>query len=64
MRNSLKTIIDKVKHLYDQHNEILDYLFQHYWKDTRPSKMEEKESVIDFSGLSDVFSTTAIIPER
>ena len=26
--------------------------------------MKEKESVIDFSGLPDVFSTTAIIPEQ
>ena len=44
MLNSLKKITDKIKQLYDQHNEILDYLFQHCWKDTRPSEIEEKVS--------------------
>jgi hypothetical protein len=47
MLNSLKTITDKVKQLYDQHNEILDYLFQHCWEDIRPLEIEEKEGGID-----------------
>ncbi|NQE05981.1 hypothetical protein C5S32_08935 [ANME-1 cluster archaeon GoMg1] len=46
MRNSLKKITDKVKQLYDRHNEILDYLFQHYWKDSRLLETEEKKSDI------------------
>jgi hypothetical protein len=46
MRNSLKKITDKVKQLYDQHNEILDYLFQHYWKDSRLLETEEEKSDI------------------
>jgi hypothetical protein len=58
MLNSLKKITDKVKHLYDQHNEILDYLFQHYWEDTRPSKIKEEKSVVDSSNLLDFFGTT------
>jgi len=50
MLNSLKKITDKVKQLYDRHNEILDYLFQHYWKDTRPLETKEEKSVtyLDF----------------
>ena len=48
MLNSLKKITDKVKQLYDQHNEILDYLFQHCWEDTRPLEIEETESDLDF----------------
>ena len=52
MFNPLKKITDKVKQLYDQHNEILDYLFQHYWKDTRPLEIKEKKSDIDFSAIS------------
>ena len=47
MLNSLKKITDKVKQLYDRHNGILDYLFQHYWKDTRPLETEEETSDID-----------------
>ena len=46
MLNSLKKITDKVKQLYDRHNEILDYLFQHYWKDTRPLEIKEEKSEI------------------
>ncbi|MCG7847743.1 MAG: hypothetical protein MIO93_01000 [ANME-2 cluster archaeon] len=46
MLNSLKKITDKVKQLYDRHNEILDYLFQHYGKDTRPLETNEEKSVI------------------
>jgi hypothetical protein len=57
MLNSLKKITDKVKQLYDQHNEILDYLFQHYWKDTRLLEIEEKKSDIDLD-----FSLTMITP--
>jgi hypothetical protein len=52
MLNSLKEITDKVQQLYDQHNEILDYLFQHYWKDTRPLEIKEKKSDRDFSATS------------
>jgi len=52
MLNSLKKITDKVKQLYDRHNEILDYLFQHYWKDTRPLETEEVTSDTDFSDFS------------
>jgi len=48
MLNSLKKITDKVKQLYDQHDEILDRLFQHCWEDTRPLEIEETESGIDF----------------
>jgi hypothetical protein len=49
MLNSLKRITDKVKQLYDRHNGILDYLFQHYWKDTRPLETEEETSnILDF----------------
>lgn len=48
MLNSLKKIINKVKQLYDQHDEILDRLFQHCWADTRPLEIEETESGIDF----------------
>jgi hypothetical protein len=44
MLNSLKKITDKVKQLYDRHNEILDYLFQHYWKDSRLLETEEEKS--------------------
>jgi hypothetical protein len=51
MLNSLKKITDKVKQLYDKHNEILDYLFQHYWKDNRPSKIKEEKSVRDFGEM-------------
>ena len=47
MFNSLKKITVKVKQLYDQHNEILDCLFQHCWADTRPLEIEEKEGGID-----------------
>ncbi|MBE9593458.1 MAG: hypothetical protein IMF19_08250, partial [Proteobacteria bacterium] len=47
MFNSLKMITDKVKQLYDQHNEILEYLFLHHWKDARPLEIEEKEGGID-----------------
>jgi len=46
MLNSLKKITDKVKQLYDQHNEILDYLFKHCWKDTRPLETEEKSDML------------------
>ena len=46
MLNSLKKITDKVMKLYDRHNEILDYLFQHYWKDTRPLETNEEKSII------------------
>ena len=49
MLNSLKKITDKVKQLYDQHNEILDYLFQHCWEDIRPLEIEETESDFDFA---------------
>jgi len=64
MLNSLKKITDKVKQLYDQHGKILDYLFQHYWKDTRPSKIKEETSVTDFNDLFDSLSgpTTTITP--
>ena len=49
MLNSLKKITDKVKQLYDRHNGILDYLFQHYWKDTRPLETEEETyDILDF----------------
>ena len=51
MLNSLKKITDKVKQLYDWHNEISDYIFQHCWKDNRPSKIKEEKSVIDFDEL-------------
>jgi len=46
MLNSLKKITDKVKQLYDQHNEILDYLFKHCWKDARPLETEEKSDML------------------
>ena len=46
MLNSLKNITDKVKQLYDQHNEILDYLLKHWWKDTRPLETEEKSDML------------------
>ncbi len=49
MFDPLKEIINKVKQLYDQHDEILDCLFQHCWEDTRPLEIEETESDIDFS---------------
>ena len=65
MLNSLKKIIDKVEQLYDQHDKILDYLFHHCWKDTRPSKIKEETSV---TGFNDMFSlgdlTTTITPEK
>ncbi len=58
MLNSLKKITNNVQQLYDQHNEILDYLFQHYWKDTRPLEIEETESAMDLD-----FSLMNITPE-
>ncbi|NQE44855.1 hypothetical protein C5S31_02370 [ANME-1 cluster archaeon GoMg2] len=66
MLNSLKKITDKVKQLYDQHGKILDYLFQHYWKDTRPSKIKEETSVTDFNDFFDSLSspTTTITSEK
>lgn len=66
MLNSLKEITDKVKQLYDQHDKILDYLFQHYWKDVRPSKIKEETSVTDFNDMFDSLGgpTTTVIPER
>jgi hypothetical protein len=48
MLDPLKEIINKVKQLYDQHDEILDCLFQHCWEDTRPLEIEETDSAIDF----------------
>ena len=62
MLNSLKKITDKVKQLYDQHNEILDYLFRHYWKDTRPSKIKEETTFEGSSELFDSFGGTITIP--
>lgn len=60
MLNSLKKITDKVKQLYDRHNEILDYLFQHYWNDTRPLETEEEKSdtYLDFD------LTTMVTPAK
>ena len=58
MLNSLKKITDKVKQLYDRHNEILDYLIQHYWKDTRPFETEEETSDIGFIDFDFSSATT------
>jgi hypothetical protein len=60
MLNSLKKITDKVKQLYDQHYEILDCLFQHYWKDTRPLETEEGKSDILFLDVSMIQVTPAM----
>jgi hypothetical protein len=59
MFNSLKKITDKVKQLYDQHNEILDYLFLHHWKDARPLEIEEKKGGIELD-----FMIPSILEEK
>ncbi|MBN1762125.1 MAG: hypothetical protein JW878_03460 [Methanomicrobia archaeon] len=50
MLNSLKKIKEEVNHLFNQHNEIVDYFFEHVWSDERPSKIGESSSAlaIDF----------------
>jgi len=66
MLNSLKKITYKVKQLYDRHNEILDYIFQHYWKDTRPLETKEEKSDIGLDSIPGMtlYTYTKITPAK